>query len=177
MTPVPSTPPNPSIIVTFPSSSPDYYNNIMATENTKDCVVHTQPKSVSIIHDSGEPLKAMNIAIWEYSAQNFADLNANKLTEKTIIPMLTMGIQDDIVQDWFAVNHEDLIKLNISGFAVEICHTFLDKNWACDLHSQLLASHQPSNENVSTWTSCIFRDLKCWVPLMVKLEAWVNMCF
>ncbi|PBK91300.1 hypothetical protein ARMGADRAFT_1031521 [Armillaria gallica] len=143
-------PPHPSIIVTVPSSSSDYYNNITATENTKDCVVHAQLKLVPIIQDSSELLK-------EFSTQNFFDLNADKLTDKTIIPILATGIQDDIVHDWFVVNHEDLIKLDIGGFAAEMQHTFLDENWAHDLCSQLLVSHQQADKNVSTWTSWIHK--------------------
>ncbi len=130
----------------------------MSTDTTtKDCIVHSQPKAVPIIRDSSDELKATDIALWEYSALNYKSANADKVSDTTIIPMLATGFQDELVRDWFDVNHDDFVSLSITNFTNSMRTNFLDEHWARDLHSSILSSAQSSNKSISQWSSCLWK--------------------
>ncbi len=129
----------------------------MSSESQKR-VVHSAPKSIPIIYDSPDPLTIANIANWEYSAVNCAQVNKDKIADDMLIPTLATGFQDELVRNWYDTNREDLSALSIAELATAMRVEFLDEHWALDLRTKILADYQPASESLSIWSTRLRKE-------------------
>ncbi len=129
----------------------------MSSESQKR-VVHSAPKSIPIIYDSPDPLTIANIANWEYSAVNCAQVNKDKIADDVLIPTLATGFQDELVCNWYDTNREDLSALSIAELAMAMRAEFLDEHWVLDLRTKILADYQPASESLSIWSTRLRKE-------------------
>ncbi|KAK0441374.1 hypothetical protein EV421DRAFT_1904830 [Armillaria borealis] len=133
------------------------FSGRMSSESLKR-IVHSAPKSIPIIYDSPDPLTIANIANWEYSTVNCVQVNKDKIADDVLIPTLATGFQDELVRNWYDTNCDDLSKLSIAELATAMRTEFLDKHWALDLRTRILADYQPTSESLSIWSTHLWKE-------------------